>query len=381
MLASSTSWYVLQSPQRSFEVSGKIFSRFVIALALLGATLTAVRAQSPPRAPLMMTPDAAATVISANFAAFDLGTRYLYNSSGQGGLTDLAHMFGAPNPNGGGASDSLNDPRYRAWTEGYGLQSRNDAVANIPGDKRHSAGAVAGFGMLVSPAITLNASIDQSHTKINVAQPPQQGQYDLTQFGMSGAIQTGPWTLSGAIVRGIAELNSSRDSLSGPSTANYNGGLWGSLADLSYYVALGRMRLVPRVGADWLRSHTDPYAEQGGFLPASVPALTISRTRIFVGGEIGQFWMLYKTMIDVSAYGRLVDVVSYSAPPFVLGPAAGIAINQTIQPPTEARLGYEMGATASLRISSMARLYATYEARLRGGFESQSGSVGIEFRW
>ncbi len=350
-------------------MSGKIVASFVTALALIGATLTAARSQAPPRPLPIMTPDAAATVISANLAAFDLGTRYLYNSSGQGGLADLAHLFGAPNPNGGGAPDSPSDPRYRTWAEDYGVQSRNDAVANIPGDKRHSAGAVAGFGMLVSPGITLNASIDQSHTKINVAEPPQQGQYDLTQFGMSGAIQTGPWTVSGAVVRGDCRTEFEPNSLSGPSTARYNGGLWGGLADLSYYVALGRMRLVPRVGTDWLRSRTDPYAEQGGLLPASVPALTISRTRIFAGGEIGQFWMLDKTMIDVSAYGRLVDIVSYNAPQFAIAPAAGIAISQPIQPPTESRLGYETGAMASLRISPLARLYATYDARFRGGFE------------
>ena len=109
------------------------------------------------------------------------------------------------------------------------------------------------------------------------------------------------------------------------------------------------MRLVPRVGTDWLRSRTDPYAEQGGLLPASVPALTISRTRIFAGGEIGQFWMLDKTMIDVSAYGRLVDIVSYNAPQFAIAPAAGIAISQPIQPPTKSRLGYETGAMASFK--------------------------------
>ena len=102
-------------------MSGKIVASFVTALALIGATLTAARSQAPPRPLPIMTPDAAATVISANFAAFDLGTRYLYNSSGQGGLADLAHMFGAPNPNGGGAPNSPSDPRYRTWAEGYAL--------------------------------------------------------------------------------------------------------------------------------------------------------------------------------------------------------------------------------------------------------------------
>ena len=59
------------------------------------------------------------------------------------------------------------------------------------GDSRHSAGAVSGFGMLVAPGITLNTSIDQSHTNINVMGQPQRAAHDLTQIGVSGAIETG----------------------------------------------------------------------------------------------------------------------------------------------------------------------------------------------
>jgi uncharacterized protein with beta-barrel porin domain len=365
------------------DVTRKTIGSSLIGLAMLGAALGAARAQSiepPPRLESVLASGAAATVIGATAAAFDLGTRFLYNSSGQGGIGELAHMFGSPNPNGGGA-DPQPASRYRAWTEGYGLQSRNDPVANIPGDKRHSQGGVVGVGMLVAPGITLNASVDQSHTNIDVTGLPQQGKYDLTQVGMSGAIESGAWTLSGALVRGVAQVTSTRDVPSGPATANYDGDLWGALADISYYVALGRLRIVPRVGTDWLRSHTDAYSEVGGLLPANVPALTISRTRIFAGGQIGNFWMIDKTMFDISGYGRVVDVVSYSAPPFFLAAASGFAIGQTIQPPTESRWGYETGATASLRISPQARLYATYDVRFRGGFESQGGSIGCEFRW
>jgi len=82
-------------------VSGNTTGNSFIAVALLGATLCAARAQSiepPPRPEPVLGPGAAATVIGANAAAFDLGTRFLYNSSGQGGLGELAHMFGSPKP-------------------------------------------------------------------------------------------------------------------------------------------------------------------------------------------------------------------------------------------------------------------------------------------
>ena len=150
---------------------------------------------------------------------------------------------------------------------------------------------------------------------------------------------------------------------------------------MSYYIPLGRFRIVPRAGTDWLRSRTDPYSEAGGVLPATVSGLTISRTRIFAGADIGNFWMIDKTMIDISGYGRLVDVVSFNAPPIVVAAAAGAATAQPVQPVTESRLGYETGAQASLRLSPLARLYVAYDARLRGGYQSQGGSLGVEFRW
>ena len=362
-------------------VRGKILASFVVALALIGAALGAARAQLAPSPPLPITSVPANTALASSYAAFDLGTNYLYNSSGQGGLAGLAHMFGTPNPNGGGAPEASPNPRYRAWAEGYNLAARNEAVGNIAGDSRHSTGGVAGFGMLVAPGVTLNTSIDQSHTDINVMGQPQHGAYDLTQIGVSGAIESGAWTVSAALVRGFAEIHSSRDTLIGPATAGYNGNVWGALADVSYYIPLGRFRIVPRAGTDWLRSRTDPYSEAGGFLPATIPGLTISRTRIFAGGELGNFWMIDKTMIDVNVYGRLVDVVSFNAPPFVVAAATGGAIAQPVQPVTESRLGYETGAQASLRLSPLARLYVAYDARLRGGYQSQGGSVGVEFRW
>ena len=96
-------------------VRGTILTSCVVALALIGATLGAARAQGHPTPP-PITSVPADTVLASSYAVFDLGTNYLYNSSGQGGLAGLAHMFGATNPNGGGAPDATHDPRYRAWT-------------------------------------------------------------------------------------------------------------------------------------------------------------------------------------------------------------------------------------------------------------------------
>src|SRR5262249_37523909 len=72
-------------------VRGTILTSCVVALALIGATLGAAHAQEGRPTPLPITSVPADTVLAASYAAFDLGTNYLYNSSGQGGLAGLAH--------------------------------------------------------------------------------------------------------------------------------------------------------------------------------------------------------------------------------------------------------------------------------------------------
>ena len=238
----------------------------VTAMALISAALGDARAQAPPTPPPPITSVPANTALASSYAAFDLGTNYLYSSSGQGGLAGLAHMFGTPNPNGGGAPDTAPNPRYRAWAEGYNLAARNEAVGNVAGDSRHSAGAVAGFGMLVAPGITLNTSIDQSHTNINVMGQPQHAGYDLNQIGVSGAIESGAWTVSAALVRGFAEIHSTRHTLTGPATAGYNGNVWGGLADVRLVAqphrSLQRSRRVP--AGHGAGAHDQPHAHFRG---------------------------------------------------------------------------------------------------------------------
>src|SRR5215831_19927373 len=71
-------------------VRGKILTSCVVALALIGATLGAARAQEFPTPLPSITSVPANSVLAASYATFDLGTNYLYNSSGQGGLAGLA---------------------------------------------------------------------------------------------------------------------------------------------------------------------------------------------------------------------------------------------------------------------------------------------------
>jgi uncharacterized protein with beta-barrel porin domain len=48
---------------------------------------------------------------------------------------------------------------------------------------------------------------------------------------------------------------------------------------------------------------------------------------------------------------------------------------------SESKYGVDAGATASLRLSPLARVYLTYDGKFRDGFTSNGGTVGVEFRW
>jgi uncharacterized protein with beta-barrel porin domain len=222
-------------------------------------------------------------------------------------------------------------------------------------------------------------SVDQSHTKIDVTGLPQHAQFDLTQIGLNGVAEYGPWTFSAATVFGFANIDSDRDTLGGPATASYKARLWGGIAEASYFHAFGTSRVVPKIGVDFLRVATDGFSESGGFGAATVASQTAERARLFAGTEIGHTFIADTHVLDISAYGRLVEIVWQQIP--TINVTAGGGATGIVQGAMESRFGVDAGAMASYRVSSSMRLYAGYDGRIRQNFQSHGGSAGIEFRW
>src|ERR1043166_9002905 len=243
-------------------------------------------------------------------------------SSGQAGLFDIGSHFqdrlGAQmsyrdgtsagnNPQGGGAE--LSTERYRTWFEGYGTSATTDARGDFLGDRRKTYGGIAGLGVTVTPGVTFGVSVDQSRTDIDV--PGASGRIDLTQVGVLGNFERGPWNLGVTAIHGFGTVHSSRFDTGGISTASYFARLWGAMSELSYYVALpNNSRFVPKLTFDWLRSSTDSFTEAGGTVPISGSGITASRIRMLVGGEIGHSWLVGRQIFDFSVYGRLVENLS-----------------------------------------------------------------------
>jgi uncharacterized protein with beta-barrel porin domain len=150
---------------------------------------------------------------------------------------------------------------------------------------------------------------------------------------------------------------------------------------LSYYVPLpNNSRFVPKLSADWLQTRTDSFTETGGANPVSGSAVTASRIRMMVGGEIGHSWLVGRQIFDFAVYGRLVNNLAQNIGDLVVS-APTVAGLQFVSGVRESSMGADAGAAFSVKVSQLARLYAAYDGRFRGNFTSHSGSVGAEFRF
>jgi uncharacterized protein with beta-barrel porin domain len=282
------------------------------------------------------------------------------------------------NPGGGGASEATDAPRFRTWGEAYGISARTGAQGDFVGDRRQTWGGVAGLGARVAPGVNVGVSVDQSRTAIDVPLALQSATLDLTQIGLNGSVDKGPWTWAVALVHGFGKINSSRDTGFGVASAGYHAKIDGALTELSYYWSIDQSRIVPKAAFEYVRSSTGSLQEFGGLNPVTETGATVERSRILMGAEIGHYWIFDRKIFDLSAYGKFVDNVSqnFSSITVSLGPES-----ITLQGIGESRYGADAGASASLSLTNAARLYVNYDGKFRAAVQSHQGTLGVEFRW
>jgi uncharacterized protein with beta-barrel porin domain len=316
--------------------------------------------------------------LSSHEALFDISNRFLRRLGDQ--ATSGATIWKPPNPGGGGASEAPDVQRYRAWLEGYGLRAITGPQNDFTGDQRRTFGGTAGLGVTVVPGLSLAFSADQSRTKIDVSGLLQNATLDMTQFGGQAAFEWGAWTLGVAAVHGTGDVDTTRGD-AGISTASYGAKVWAVLGELSYLWQIGNTRIVPKAGADWTRTETDAFAETGGVLPISATGQTTERTRAFIATEFGYTWLVGRTVYDASVYVRVNEILQQDISAVQVTAASGPTAVRPIQGIKEAPFGFDAGATASMKLSSVARVYALYDGRLRNGYESHTGTIGLELKW
>jgi len=314
--------------------------------------------------------------ISSGSTVINLGSSFLERLGNQasGGFDRMQRG----NPGGGGASEATENPRFRTWGEFYGISTRSDTQGDFVGDKRKTLGGVAGLGARLGPGINVGLSVDQSRSTIDVPLALQSATLDLTQIGFNASVDKGPWTWAAALVHGFGKINSRRDTGAGFASAGYNTQLDGALTELSYYWTMQQSRIVPKLGVEYVRATTGALQEAGGLDSLVATGATLERARILAGAEIGRYWIFDRKILDLSAYGKLVDNFSqdFSSVVVSLGTQS-----ITVQGIGESRYGADAGAGASLSLSNTARIYFNYDAKFRAAMQSHQGTLGVEFKW
>jgi uncharacterized protein with beta-barrel porin domain len=365
---------------RARRMTATVASAVVFCLMMTATSSFAqVRPPVPPVPPAPPpTPSSTSTNydLSAGDSALNLGSNFLERLGDQasGGFNRAFRT----NPGGGGASQSTEDPRYRAWVEGYGISVRTDAQGDFVGDKRKTFGGVAGFGARLAPGVNLGFSVDQSHTDIDVPLALQSATLGLTQIGFNGSVDKGPWTWAFAVVHGFGKVHSSRDTGFGVASAAYSAAVDGALTEISYYWTRDQMRIVPKGALEYVRATSGAFQETGGLDPLNVGSTALSRARVLIGAEIGRYFILEQKVLDLSAYGKFVDNFYQNLGSVLVSLGTQSIIVSGIG---ESRYGMDAGASASLSLTNAARLYVNYDGKFRNEITSHQGTVGFEYRW
>jgi uncharacterized protein with beta-barrel porin domain len=353
---------------------GVVAIAFALAISLASPP---ARASGPaPAPPPMPSPTDTNADASAGAAITNLGSNFLERLGNQA-TSGLGSAF-RNNPGGGGASETTDAPRFRAWGETYGISVRTGAQGYFVGDQRQTWGGVAGIGATVAPGFNVGLSIDQSHTSIDVPLALQSASLDLTQFGFNASLDKGPWTWAVALVHGFGKVNSSRDTGLGFATAGYNAQIDGALTELSYYWNMDQSRIVPKAAFEYVRATTGSFQESGGLDPVMATGASVERARILVGAEVGHYFIFDRKILDLSAYGKFVDNVeqNISAVTVSLGPES-----LAIQGIGESQYGVDAGAAASLNLTNAVRVYVNYDGKFRAALQSHQGTLGVEVKW
>jgi outer membrane autotransporter protein len=364
-----------RTPPTRSGLGGFIGCATTIVLALPGLSSAALADYLAPPPPGPNQTDIN-TQFGGQQSLFDLGSNFLRRS---GDRASWGYNAAAgQNPGGGGAAASSAPPTFRSWAEFYGVSAHTDPQGAFTGDRRKTFGGVAGLAANVLPGLAIGVTVDQSDTRIDMPLALQSARLGLTQLGFNASYSIGAWTLAGAVVHGWGRIDSRRDTGAGLALSNYDGRLDGVIGELSYYWGLGQGRIVPKLGAEYVRAQTDSFREAGGFDPVSAASASGERTRLLAGAEFGHYWIIDRHVLDLSGYGKFVDNVVQN-----LGTIAVSTNGQTVtvQGIVESRTGADAGAGLSFGLSQAARIYANYDGKFRSNFVSHQGTVGLEVKW
>jgi uncharacterized protein with beta-barrel porin domain len=139
------------------------------------------------------------------------------------------------------------------------------------------------------------------------------------------------------------------------------------------------LTLTPALGLGHAGTHSTGFVESGSIVALADPAGDYDRTKAWAGltvetrrpaGNHGS--------LDIAVYGRAVDILG-SRNVALPTTFVGSTIPLTIEGVRASRLGADFGASLGYDFNQRVRLFGAFDARLRDGFTSEAGSIGL--RW
>jgi uncharacterized protein with beta-barrel porin domain len=124
---------------------------------------------------------------------------------------------------------------------------------------------------------SIGFSVDQSHTEVDIPLALQSAAIDLTQLGFTASVDKGPWSWALALVHGLGNIGSSRDTGLGIAVASYGNRVDGALSEIGYDWNLQQSRIVPKVDLEYVRATTGTLQEMGGLDPVTASGMTLAR--------------------------------------------------------------------------------------------------------
>lgn len=358
----------------------------VAAAALTTVVATPAVAQSictvcPPPPPPPAPPPAADPTVHGRItgAGIEAATRFLRR------LDDRGWATVAGRERGGGGADATPSASvvqsFRAWTEAYGVETRLSDQGAIPGERRRANGFIAGIGAFLGPDAAIGIAVDSGVSHVDVAGIPQHGRLAMTQIGINAAYQYALWSISVSAIYGAGDVGVQRGDGINVSSADYGARVWGGIGEIAYNGwSIDDWRIVPKLGADWTLSHSDGFTETGGADPVTGTAQESERARAWLGLEVGRSFSSAVAVVDLSVYGRVVDVF-YARDQLAEVTSAAAPTARLVQVANEGSWGVDWGAAASVQVAPMMRFYAVYDGRYREHADSHGGTLGVELRW
>jgi hypothetical protein len=272
--------------------------------------------------------------------------------------------------------------RLHLWLEPYAWRAVTSADGGIVGNRRTGYGMNGGLGYVLTPNLTIGAAADVGTTSIDDVGANEHAGVDTTQIGVSGDWhgKTFYAHVAGSYGWARATTNVTPTGFTQTASAAYRLRTASVSGEIGAHLAVpgtAGLTLTPALGLSHAGTHSRGFIESGSIVALVDPANDYDRTKAWAGltaetrrpaGDHGS--------LDISVYGRAVEILG-SRNVALPTTFVGSTIPLTIRGVNASRLGADFGASLGYDFNDRVRLFAAGDARLRDGFTSETGSVGL----